>query len=110
MYRDTVSMLRPRLEMFGSLEEADTAVASLQEELLAMIPKEPPPEQGGLSSIAEGGQEEEEEQGWDMEDHDELSPDSRPQASRGRVGLHTINENEEADEGGTLSGITFTLH
>jgi regulator of nonsense transcripts 2 len=96
LYRDTVTTLRPRLQLFTSLEEAEAAVTTLQEELLAMLPPVSSPDTqtltGSLAPIAETPLEEEEEE---EEDGDTLSPDTRPQAARARGGLHTIAENEE---------------
>ncbi|KAF4525966.1 hypothetical protein B566_EDAN000757 [Ephemera danica] len=98
LFRDTVTTLRPRLQLCANLEEAEAAVTTLQEELMAMLPPVQSPNSqamsGGLAPIEETTQEEEEE----AEGGDSLSPDTRPLTARGHLGLHTIAENEEDGE------------
>ncbi|XP_059473711.1 regulator of nonsense transcripts 2 [Neocloeon triangulifer] len=102
MYRDTVTTLRPRLQLHTEWEAAKEAVKKLQEELMALLPKEEPAEEsnaaGGLAPIAETTQEEEEEEEeWSEEQR--RTPDLRPKARGQRLSLHTIPENEEDLEG-----------
>jgi hypothetical protein len=104
MYQDTISTLRPRLKLYPDQEAAKEAVQKLQEELMAMLPKEEPKEApaagaSGLASIAETALEEEEEDDEEWSEDQRRTPDLRPKGRSQSLSLHTIPENEEDLEG-----------
>jgi len=101
MYQDTIATLRPRLKLFADQEVAKEAVLKLQEELMAMLPKEEPPKEAsgsGLAPIAETALEEEEDEDEEWSE-ERRTPDLRHKPRCQSLSLHTIPENEEDLDG-----------